>query len=108
MLIKKRTVQQGSLSMTEKLTGSAARAAIIKAGKANRAEAEKVAPPSTSAPIAVDRAAMWAKAFNRSKSTDTATELTGAASRGMDRASMWARAMKAAAELPPPSDMDAN
>ncbi|MBX5153224.1 hypothetical protein HJC04_11350 [Rhizobium sp. NLR8a] len=63
--------------MTEKLTGSAARAAIIKAAKANRAEGEKAVHSPVPVPTAIDKGAMWA------------------------------RAMKAAADMPPLSEMDA-
>ncbi|MBX4858766.1 hypothetical protein HJA86_01985 [Rhizobium bangladeshense] len=105
--------------MTEKLTGSAARAALMalmKDEKARMAKAAKTGTPAaTDIEVKPDRAAMWAKAFRKPGASDTAanepapspTVATGNRSRAshradnIDRTGLWAKAIKEAQRLPP-------
>ncbi|RFB95574.1 hypothetical protein B5K11_11735 [Rhizobium leguminosarum bv. trifolii] len=104
--------------MTENLTPSAMRAALIKARKAGTVDGiEAAAPVGDKTVTKADREAMWAKVYRKPGSNDTAadeptpsaTVATGNPPRAahrvannIDRTAMWAKAIKEAKRNPLP------
>ncbi|MFS2175635.1 hypothetical protein ACCC98_06740 [Rhizobium pisi] len=101
--------------MTEKLTPSAMRAALMKDGKAKTAKAREVVNSGGDVSMTKpDPAAMWAKAFRRPDTRaapgDIAVPIPVASGNppraahnadNVDRNALWAKAIKEAQSLPP-------